>query len=65
MHHTPQIQLASSHKTSVPRKPAEIHWLRYDNTVPSLNSVKTNSATGRKIFKCTSISSDSLPVGLP
>ena len=44
LHNMPHMQYSLLKKTT------EIHWLLYDNTVPSLNSVKilTASAIGRE-----------------
>ena len=57
LHNTP-------HNTPYPKKPTGIHWLLYDNNIPSLNSVKiltVRSVENFKVFEPTSIWSDCQP----
>ena len=53
---------------TLPKKPIGIHWLLYDNNIPSLNSMKiltVQSVENFKIFEPNSILSDCLPACLP
>ena len=39
------------HNTPYPKKPSGIHWLLYDNNIPSLNSVKILTVRSVENFK--------------